>query len=61
MASKKLCIVCRKYPPEVPDRDSMSKLKKVCGRCHAKRLLGDLDRIQAYHKQRDREERTDGE
>lgn len=61
MATKALCVVCRERPAEVRDRESMSPRKKVCGPCHAKRLLGDLDRIKAYHDHRDKmEERIDG-
>lgn len=41
----KLCVVCREHPPEVPDRESGSPVKRVCRRCHAERLLGDLRRL----------------
>lgn len=41
----KLCIVCHDGPREVPDRNSMSPAKKVCRKCHGKRLKGDMCEI----------------
>jgi len=43
----KLCIVCHERPPEVPDRNSTSRRKAVCRKCHGERLLGDLRSIVA--------------
>lgn len=43
----RLCIICHKRPPRVPDRSTTSRAKRVCGECHAARLGGDLRRILA--------------
>lgn len=44
--TKKLCVVCHKNPREVPDRERMGRpIKRVCRKCHALRLAGDLQRI----------------
>ncbi len=44
--AKRLCIVCRENPAEVPDRNAMGRpVKKVCRRCHRDRLTEDLKRI----------------
>lgn len=42
-----ICIVCHKRKATVPDRESLSLryVRKVCGQCHAQRLLDDLKRI----------------
>ena len=43
---KKTCVVCRVGPREVPDRERMGRpVKRVCRKCHAGRLLGDVGRI----------------
>lgn len=43
---RRLCIVCHKRPPEVPDRSAAGKpVKRVCLECHGKRLADDLRRI----------------
>lgn len=47
--TKKRCIICGVGPREVPDRYSMSNVKKVCRPCHGKRLQGDLRRIVEQH------------
>ena len=40
------CIICRKNPAEVPDREQMGRpIKRVCKKCHAARLTGDLKYI----------------
>lgn len=52
VTSKSRCIVCGEGPREVPDRNSMSKAKKVCRPCHGKRLLGDLRAIAKQQKRR---------
>lgn len=47
----KLCIICKKNPAAVPDRNSNDlKTKAICRKCHAKRLLGDLNNILVEHK-----------
>ena len=46
----KLCVVCHKNPREVPDRERMGRpIKRVCRKCHALRLAGDMQRIIALH------------
>ena len=46
MGAKRLCVVCRVRPPEVPDRERMGRpIKRVCRQCHGKRLHGDMDAI----------------
>lgn len=45
----KHCIICGKNPAEVPDRNSMSMVKKICGPCHKNRLRGDLSRVLTTH------------
>jgi hypothetical protein len=46
MPAKRLCIICREKPAEVPDRNQMGRpIKRVCRECHAARLRGDLKRI----------------
>ena len=43
MAKTRLCIVCHKRPPEVPDRLQMGRpIKRVCLECHRERLEMDL-------------------
>lgn len=42
---KRLCIICHERPAELPDRDSMSRTKKVCRECHSDRLRRDLKAI----------------
>ena len=40
---KRMCIVCHKRAPEVPDRNVMGRpIKRVCLECHGERLRGDL-------------------
>lgn len=40
---KRMCIVCHKRPPAVPDRNVMGRpIKRVCLECHGERLRGDL-------------------
>lgn len=48
--SKKLCILCHRRPAEVPDRERMERpMKRVCRKCHAGRLRGDLEMIAHAH------------
>lgn len=55
--TKRLCVVCGKRPPEVPDRERMGRpIKRVCLKCHRQRLLGDVRKIQDYYKLPRREE-----
>jgi hypothetical protein len=44
--AKRPCIICRKNPAELPDRNVMGRpIKRVCRECHADRLRGDMKRI----------------
>ena len=46
MASKRLCIICRSNPAELPDRNRMGRpIKRVCRQCHRNRLYDDLRNI----------------
>ena len=46
MAKKRMCIICREHPAELPDRNAMGRpIKKVCRECHRDRLRDDLRRI----------------
>ncbi len=46
MAKKRMCIICRERPAELPDRNAMGwPIKKVCRECHRDRLRDDLRRI----------------
>lgn len=39
----KLCVLCRKRPAAVPDRNVMGRpIRRVCRECHSGRLQGDL-------------------
>ena len=54
---KRMCIVCHKRPPAVPDRNVMGRpIKRVCLECHGEHLRMDLMRglaqIQQYKKGR---------
>ncbi len=47
---KKLCVLCRERPAELPDRNVMGRpIKKVCRECHRDRLRGDLARALEKH------------
>ena len=47
----KLCIICKINPAVVADRNSNNpKTKAICRKCHAERLLGDLNHILVEHK-----------
>ena len=49
----KLCKLCHKEPAEVPDRERMGRpIKRVCRKCHADRLGGDLAVILAEHNRK---------
>ena len=50
----KLCIVCNELAPELPDRNRMGRpIKRVCKKCHAARLTGDMAYIlEQHHKKR---------
>lgn len=39
------CILCKENEAKVPDRDSGSQRKEICGSCHAERLREDLRNI----------------
>lgn len=55
VAKKRLCIVCRTRPAEVPDRNAMGyPIKKVCRQCHGDRLQGDLKRVERRRRVRER-------
>jgi hypothetical protein len=44
--ARKTCELCGEHPAEVPDRDRPGRpIKRVCRRCHAARLRGDLSSI----------------
>jgi hypothetical protein len=49
---QRMCILCRKNPAAVPDRNKHSSRKEVCRQCHADRLRGDLARILKAHERR---------
>jgi len=41
---KKMCIVCHRRPPTVPDRERLGRpIKRVCSECHGERLRLDLE------------------
>lgn len=44
------CIRCGIGEAVVPDRNTMSRRKKVCLECHRKDLSGDIKLILALHK-----------
>lgn len=53
MAKVKLCIICRKQPALVPDRERMGRpIKRICRECHAARLAGDVRKILAEHEKK---------
>lgn len=39
------CIVCHEREAVVPDRNTMSRHKRLCIECHAERLQEDLKQI----------------
>lgn len=44
--TKKMCVICGENPATVPDRERMGRpINRVCGRCHALRLRGDLKSV----------------
>lgn len=44
--NKRLCILCKERPAEVPDRQTQGRLiNQVCRKCHRERLRGDLRRV----------------
>ena len=45
----KMCIICKKNPATVPDRNTMNRQKKLCSECHSKRLRSDLVNIVKLH------------
>lgn len=51
--TKRLCRICYVNPPEVPDRNSGSPIKRVCAKCHANLLRGDLLAIEVAERKRD--------
>ena len=48
----RLCVVCHKRQPVVPDRERMGPIKRVCRECHLERLAGDVREIEAEMKRR---------
>ena len=40
-----ICKICGINEATIPDRESGSKQKKICGKCHAERLRNDLKYI----------------
>src|ERR1017187_6610857 len=40
--ARRACIHCHKAPAEVPDRNTMSRRRRVCKACHAALLRADL-------------------
>ena len=40
--AQRKCKICHNGPRDLPDRESGSRVKSVCKKCHANRLLGDL-------------------
>lgn len=51
----RLCTLCHERPAAVPDRDFQGvghPIKRICRHCHGKRLLGDLERIEAAARER---------
>lgn len=62
---KRLCILCHKNPPAVPDREQMGRqIKRVCSECHRNRLRADSERAMKAHAEsylaRVREEKRNG-
>jgi len=52
MANKK-CEICGKNPATIPDRERIGRLiNRVCSRCHALRLAGDLTQIKKLQEER---------
>lgn len=52
---KRLCIICRTRPAEVPDRNAMGRLvNRLCRQCHGDRLQGDLKLIERRRRVRER-------
>lgn len=48
MTKMRLCIICKKRPAIVPDRERMGRpIPRVCRECHAGKLRGDLEHIMA--------------
>jgi hypothetical protein len=47
MKTVRMCILCRKNPASVPDRERypLKPTPVICSDCHAARLAGDLKRI----------------
>ena len=46
MSSERACILCRRRPAELPDRERMGRpIKRVCRECHRERLRGDMARV----------------
>jgi len=43
------CIVCGIGEAIVPDRNSLSRAKKICRKCHGERLMKDLRKIEALY------------
>ena len=48
--AKRMCIICRERPAELPDRNAMGRpIEKVCRQCHGDRLRGDVARVLEKH------------
>ena len=42
----KVCILCKKNPAIIPDRERMGRpVKRICASCHSNRLIEDLKKI----------------
>ena len=52
------CILCHERDAVVPDRESGTNRKKVCRRCHAERLIGDLKVVLDLHNKREKHSGT---
>jgi hypothetical protein len=47
-----ICKICGINEATIPDRESGSKQKKICGKCHAERLRNDLKYIFHLHEKK---------
>jgi hypothetical protein len=49
------CIICGKREATVPDRNQMSRKKRLCSQCHSDRLRTDLTNILNGWKRKEEE------
>lgn len=55
MTTPKVCKICRRRKPEIPDRNRPGRpIKRLCRPCHVLRLIADLD--YCYELELDRRE-----